>query len=480
MLGGWVFGMRQWRYWLIASAIAIVSIFVACSNNVDLNSEVTQKPVSVKNELNIWWEQGYNLAEDETLRRVVARWQKKTGNKVKLSFFTNDELIAKAERAIRVNRPPDLMMSLKGNRVLYPRLAWEDKLEDVADIIEPVKDDYSKPILQAITYANSYRGKRSYYGVPVHQSTVFIFYWRQLLASVGLNSQDIPQDWDDFWQFWQQVQTKLKQEKNLDIYGLGLTLAEDSRADDTYNLFEQILEANNINLLSDRGELKIDNPKVRQGIIKCLDWYARLYRQGYIPPDAVEWSNADNNRHFLNRSILMTPNNSLSIPATVRQDPNIYYDRLGIMEFPNKPDGKPMRYILNVRQAVIFKDASHRSLAKEFLRYFIQPQVKTNYLKAIGGRHQPVQKSVWQNPFWQDIKDPYIATATKILTQGQTRLPYEVYHPAYSQVLAENVWGKALTQITANKISSKQAADLAIVRIEAIFAQWDRELQRSY
>ena len=465
--------MRKWRYWLIVSAIAIVSIFVACSNNVDLDSEVTQKPAQVENELNIWWEQGYNLAEDEALRKIVARWQKQTGNKIKLSFFTNDELIAKAERAVKADRNPDLMMSAKGDIMLYPRLAWEDKLENVADIIEPTEDSYTAKTLQGITYNNAKQGKRSYYGIPVHQNAILIFYWQSILASIGLTPQDIPQDWNAFWQFWQQAQDRLKTESDQDIYGLGFTLAQDERADDTRHFFEQILVAEDINLLNEDGELQIDRPEVRQGIIECLDWYAQLYQRGYIPLDAVEWSNADNNRYLLNRLALMTPNASLSIPATVINDPDTYYNQLGIAELPNKPNGKSMSYLLFIRQAVIFKNSPHKSLAKQFISYFIQPQVAIEYFKATDGRHQPVHKSVWQDPFWQNTKDPYIATATKILTTGQTRLSSENYNPAYSQVLAENVWGQALVRVTADQVKPEQAADEAIAQIKRIFAQWE-------
>ena len=192
----------------------------------------------------------------------------------------------------------------------------------------------------------------------------------------------------------------------MDIYGLGFSLAKDKRADDTHYLFEQILEANNVNLLNNRGELRIDLPEVRQGIIKCLSWYAQLYQQGYIPPDAVTWSNIDNNLSLLNRMVLMTPNATLSIPATVIDDADTYYNRLGIAKFPNTPDGKSMRYLLSVKQAVIFKDSVHKALAKQFIGYFIQPQAAIEYLKATGGRHQPVQESVWLDPFWQDTKDP--------------------------------------------------------------------------
>lgn len=39
-------------------------------------------------------------------------------------------------------------------------------------------------------------------------------------------------------------------------------------------------------------------------------------------------------------------------------------------------------------------------------------------------------------------------------------------------MLAENIWGKALTKVTAEKISPEQVTDEGIARIKTIFAQW--------
>lgn len=463
---------RSLRSGYIGLAIAVTFVYVACSNISQLNPTRTTKSLSKNPALNIWWEQGYNLEEDRALRAIVDDWQSLTGNQARLSFYTNDELTAKAERAVEVGNPPDLMMNHKAARILYPRLAWQGKLEDVSDTLEPIKDNYPEQVLKAITYRNSLDGTTSYYGVPIHQAVILIFYWQQLLTSVGLSARDIPQDWQGFWQFWQQVQTKLKTEQNRDIYGLGLTLSADNSTDDTHYLFEQILEAYDIALFDERGKLKIDRPEVRQGIIDCLNWYSQLYQRGYVPPDAVAWSNADNNRSLLNQLVLMTPNASLSIPATVNQDADTYYDRLGVVGFPNKPSGKPMRYLISVGQAVIFSDAPNKALAKDFLRYFIQPEVAIKYFQASGSRYQPVQTSLWLDPYWQNSQDPYIVTATEIITQGSTRLSYVVEHPAYSQVLAENIWGKALTKVILNHADPVAAADEAIARIQEIFAQW--------
>ena len=253
---------------------------------------------------------------------------------------------------------------------------------------------------------------------------------------------------------------------------MGLPLSGSNSASDTHYLFDQILEAYDVSLFDRRGQLAIDRPEVRQDIIKCLTWYARLYQQSYIPPDAVKWTNIDNNRSLLNGLSLMTANYTFSIPATVSQDEDTYYNQLGVVEFPHKPSGKPMPHLVVIRQAAIFSDSHHKSLAKDFLRYFIQPQVAIDYLKASGIRTQPVRTSVWSDSFWQDTTDPYLKIATKVLTSKKTRLSHVVAHPAYSRVLAENVWGKALTQVTSNRVSPQQAADEAIARIIEIFQQW--------
>ena len=459
------------RYKLVLLAIITTVIFIACSNIIK-DSQITNQTAPKPAQLNIWWEQGYNLEEDETIRNLVDNWQNQTGNQVRLSFFSNDELTAKAERAVKAGNSPDIMMNSKADRTLYPLLAWQGKLEDVSDIIEPIKNDYPDNILRSITYTNHDQGKSSYYAVPIDQITIFIFYWQNILASIGLSGKDIPQDWNSFWQFWQQAQTNLKTEQDRNIYALGLPISGINSTSDTYYLFEQILEAYDVSLFNQKGELEIETPEVRQGIIKCLKWYAQLYQQGYIPPDAVQWTNTSNNRSLLNRQSLMTLNTTFSIPATVSQDEDTYFNQLGIAKLPNKPSGKPMRHLVSIRQAAIFGDSNHKSLAKDFLRYFIQPQIAVDYLQASGNRTKPVRTSVWSDPFWQNTQDPYLTAATQVLKLEPTRLFYTVEHPAYSRVLAENIWGKALTKVAANQVEPEQATDEAIARIKEIFVEW--------
>ncbi|MDJ0636616.1 MAG: ABC transporter substrate-binding protein [Xenococcaceae cyanobacterium MO_188.B29] len=434
------------------------------------STAITKSPIE-NNVVEIWWDKGFNPEEDEALQELVNNWEKQTGNKIKLAFYGTDELFQKVERELHSGDLPDLIAMFKGEKSLTTRLAWEGKLADLSEVIEPIQDIYTEDILKTANLYNNVEQKLSYYALPIHQATMHIYYWRDLLEQVGYTDQDIPQEWDAFWQFWTKVQDELKTQENLDIYSLGLPLSIE--AGDTYQTFEQILEAYNISILDPTGKLTVDNPQTRQGIIKVLDWYDRFYQQGYMPPSALHWLNPDNNRHLLNRSVVMTTNDTLSIPAAVRQDPDTYRNKMGILELPNKPNGEPMNYLVTVQQAILLAESDNLEAAKDFLAYIIQPDINGKFLKIAGGRHSPVLKPVWQDSFWTDKNDPHVSTATHTFTKQPTRIYYTYQNPAYSIVLKENVWGNALRQVLVEDVPKEQAADEAIIRIKQIFAEWE-------
>ena len=458
----------------LALGIITVLLVVACNSDTQLQNDEVTKSRSPADTLQIWWDKGFTLEEDEALQQIINNWQSESGKDIKLTFYSNDELPEKASRAIQAGTPPDLIMGSSMERELNPRLAWENKLSDVSDVIAPIQDLYAESALEAIYYYNNAEQKRNYYGVPISQLTIHIFYWRDLLTQAGKDEADIPQDWQGFWQFWQEIQTDLSaQSKQADgkIYGLGFPLS--AGAADTYYQFEQILEAYNVSILSENGELVVEQPEVRQGIIDALRWYTDFYTAGYVSPDAVDWLNPDNNRSLLQRDIVMTPNTTLSIPAAVRKEVDVDIKKLGIVEFPNKPNGEPIDHLVAINSVVLLKDSPHQETAKDFLRYLVKPDTLSNYLKASGGRYLPVIDTVWETLGWQDSPDEHFATAAKTVIEGQTR-PFNIaINPAYTVILQKNVWGQALNSIVVDKISPEQAADKAIAQIEEIFAEWE-------
>ena len=194
------------------------------------------------------------------------------------------------------------------------------------------------------------------------------------------------------------------------------------------------------------------------------------FNNGFVPPKAVDWADPDNNVTFLNKDVIMTANPTLSIPASQRANSKVYQDKLATVEWPNKLDGKPLVNLVAVKQVIVFESSLHKETAKNFLSYLTRPEILIKFVKGSQGRFFPVMTSIAKDSFWSDPSDPHISIAVKQLQQ--TRAFNQVLNPAYTEVQAKNVWGKAIRDVVANQVTPEQAADKALREIEQIFANW--------
>jgi multiple sugar transport system substrate-binding protein len=419
-------------------------------------------------ELQVWWSEGYYPEEAEAIRSTVQRWEEATNQEVNLVFYSEKDLIQQLENTVATGGAPDVFYGNGTDLVLIPRLAWEGKLADVTSVIEPVADLYFPEALESVNYSNDVAKTRSYYAVPISQLTTHMHYWKDLLEEAGEDSDNIPTDWSAFWQLWEVGQQNLRDQGLEEIYGIGLPMS--AAATDTFVLFEQFLEAYNVELLDPSGALQVDDLSVRQGVIEALTEYTRFYKQGYVPPNAVEWGDPDNNVTFLSNLTLMTSNATLSIPGSQRLDEINYFERMRTVPWPNKPDGSPMRYVTSVKQIGILADSPRLEAAKELVSYIIQPDNLASYVEGSQGRFFPVMPELAQRDFWVDESDPHISVVLKQFEN--TRPSYTTYNPAYSTVQARNIWGEAIYSVVTADITPDAAADLAIEEIKKIFADW--------
>ncbi|MFE4105378.1 ABC transporter substrate-binding protein [Almyronema epifaneia] len=462
----------QGRRWRLRGTMALVVslVAIACSSPAQLpvaSEEEAANGDRAANELTILWDKGYVLEEDEAIEKVVSDWEAKTGIEVTLSFYNSAEIAPKTLRSRQAGNPPDILLSVKS---AYPISDWQGKLADVSAVILPMRDRYSKDALASAKMFGTTVPEGEYYGVPINQSSMHVHYWRDLLATAGYTAADIPTDWDGFWAFWQTVQSRLQATQNADIYGLGLPFS--ASAADTYQIFEQVLRAYNVRLLDEAGQLQVEDPTVRQGIVDSLNWYVQFYRQKSVPPQAVNWLDSDNNRAFLNREVVMTLNPTLSIPAAVRNDAETYFNQLGTIELPPKPDGTPLPHLVIVRKAIVFNDGPNQEAAKDFLAYLVQPEVLNTFLKSSYGRFSPPIDAIAQDPFWLNEQDPHVSTVNRTLVEGRVEVLENVRNPAYGVFLEENVWGEVLQRMAVENLSAEAGADIAIARLQAIFAEW--------
>jgi len=423
-------------------------------------------------EITVWWNKGFYPAEDEALRKMVAEWEQKTGNKVNLSFYSTGDIPAKIISAITSGQVPDVAYADVNDFIIAPQMAWQGKLVDVSGIVKPLESKYTKTALLSANLYDNEAKKRSYYAVPMKQQALHNFYWRPLLEKAGYKAEDIPTDnWEKYYNFWKDVQKKLRGE-GMRVYGLGLPMSTVDT--DNFYTFNQFVKAYGGQLVSPDGKLNVDDAKTREAVIRALTYITDAYREGFIPPSAINWGDPDNNSAFFSKQIVMTSNASVSIPAAKADDKQLYQHDIVTMAQPNGPDGKPVTSLVAVKEAIIPKGAPHVDVAKDFLGFMVQPDNLNRYLVAGRGRWLPVMPEIVESePFWRASGDPHVPVAVKQEIDGPTEPWPMAYNPAFGQVNAEEVWGKAEGEVITSGVTPEQAVDHAFARMKEIFAKYE-------
>ena len=126
-----------------------------------------------------------------------------------------------------------------------------------------------------------------------------------------------------------------------------------------------------------------------------------------MPPGVINWNDADDNNAFHSKLIVMDFDGSLSTEVALYNDKEEYND-IVTYGMPLGNDGKQVAARSPILARVIPKGAKNVAVAKEFLKYAIEPKVLNEYLKGGLGRWAiPMPEMIKTDPFWLDPKDPH-------------------------------------------------------------------------
>src|SRR5215467_8343296 len=156
----------------------------------------------------VWWAQGFVPEEDVGFKKVVADYGKASGNTIDLSIVPFAPLRQKIVAAMTSGIVPDMLYATPAEIIALH--AWDDKLVDVSEVIESQKEEFTETALLSTYCYNSVDKKRSYYGVPFTMDVLPNHIWRPLVEKAGYKIEDIPKTWDAFYDFFKEVQKKLK------------------------------------------------------------------------------------------------------------------------------------------------------------------------------------------------------------------------------------------------------------------------------
>ena len=185
---------------------------------------------------------------------------------------------------------------------------------------------------------------------------------------------------------------------------------------------------------------------------------------------AINWNDADDNNAFHAKQIVMDIERSLSTEVAIIKNQQDYND-IVTMSLPLSNDGKPVPVEQGSLCGVIPKGAKNVDVAKDFLKYLIQPKVLNELLKTGLGRNLPAMPAIVKDdPWW--FADPHRAAYTRQGLLGPTVPTFWTSNPAYAQVQNEHVWQAAWAEIMKNEVAPQVAAEKAFKRVEEIFAKY--------
>ena len=420
----------------------------------------------------VWWTQGFVPEEDAAFRAMVADYEKQSGNKIDFSLIPTGPLMQKIVSSLTSGDVPDVMSHTTQDATVIPQNAWRGKLVDLSDIVEPLKAQLHPTAFLASREYNNVTKTHGMYQAPIIMGPLPFHLWNSLVEKAGLKIADAPKTWDAFWDYFKPAQKALRSQGMRGVYSLGLQATTNGPADGN-NLFEYFLAAyGGLGIVTPDGQPHLDDPKVKEAVVKSITYITTAFKQGYVPPGALDWGDADDNNAFHAKQIVMDLDGTISTELAMIRDPEKYNDAV-TLGLPNDNAGKPIPSPLGVSGAFVPKGAKNVDVAKDFVKYVTQPKVTGAYTKAGLGRWLPVYPDVVKSdPWWTDPKDPH---RLAYVTQGVlgATVPYHYcFNPGWSEANAAQTWGAAHASVIRDNVSPEAAAETALKRIGAILAKY--------
>src|SRR6266480_2790564 len=420
----------------------------------------------------VWWVQGFAEEEDISFKKIVADYQKASGNTIEYTITPYAPLRQKVVAAIQTGVVPDMFVNNPGEIIaLY---AWDDKLVDVSDVVETQKSQYSDTALRTAYCYNRVTKKRSFYGAPFTLAARPNHIWRPLVEKAGYNMEDLPKTWDAYYDFFKGVQKKLRAQGERKVYGIGFQL--NTTGNDSNLLFDYFLIAyGGQGIVGNDGKLHGDDPQVKEAAIKTVTYPTTAYKEGFVPPGAINWNDADDNNAFHAKQIVMDLDGTISTEvAVLSQGKKEDYDNIVTMGLAQSNDGKPVPSQAGAGLApMVPKGAKNLEVAKDFLKFLSKPASINELLKVGLARRVPsMPQIVKDDPWWLDKSDPHrVAYVTQALLSPTVPQLWAL-NPAFSQVQNEHVFPNGWAEVAQQGVKPEAAADKALKRVEEIFANY--------
>lgn len=342
-------------------------------------------------DLTVWGLQAFNQAADEYIGQLVRDFGKSKNIDavyvVVPASVINDRLAA----AFQGNAPPDAYMQVSQRAQFYIGNKLTVPLDDVLAEMRKVPGGIFEPQLAVGRAGDTIQA------LPLEVDVSPMFTRKDLLDEIG---KPIPETWDDL-----REDAKLIQAKHPTISGFGMTV---SNSNDAEGQIRNAMWSFGGKVMAEDGKtVTFDSAETRAAYQFVADMFLK---DRTIPRAALTWDDSGNNVAY-----------QTGRAAFVINPPSIYYwmvdnDKtlLANSVMASVPKGPgPKGTIGNAVGSWVWqvsKASKHPDYAKDWLRYFYQPDHYRAVIEKVGGRWAPVYPEMLkqlpmfaQNPAFRDF-----------------------------------------------------------------------------
>ncbi|MEM3942083.1 MAG: extracellular solute-binding protein [Candidatus Bathyarchaeia archaeon] len=392
-------------------------------------------PTSSVGSISLYAEKGWYAAEDEARKWIARMFKRETGIDIQVTSLTQEDLLKKVVAGATAKSPPELAFCTTLSWL--QEYCWNGWYEDLSEFVDILKElEVPQWMIDAWKWYDPTVGRLILAGVPVCTDNIPFHYWKDFLDEVGMPSEpdEIPMKFDEFTSFWREAQDKLWQKKpdlKEKVYGIGWPSLGGIGINpgDGWAQIAHLLVWHGWDPIKPQGFI-IDSPENIEVMRTVVKWVMQQYQDGYMPKGILEWGSPDNNKAFHAKQIISVFNASMSIPLYwYSTDKDAYFKKSASLGRMPSPTGARGVNLWHTFGWYIFKDAKYKDLAKEFVKWFLQPEILNFYMKAAGGRMFPASRMVLEmDPYWEKgkevidgVKDPHLPTVYQRLIEGPNR-----------------------------------------------------------
>ena len=336
---------------------------------------------TAQKKLTVWVLKSFSETANNSFIARLNQFGKEKNVIMETELVAQDAYNTKLLPAIESKQTPDLIyLSTNYLQSLYPNIPYID----LSDFIKEI--DNSQKINSFLLPLTELEGKQ--YFLPSFISGSGFYYRKDYLKKAGIENP--PKTWDEFAIACKAVSNP---EKKLYGYAGGCGPKDDDGECD----IRDMIAGMGGGLYDKDGNINVLAPET----IKGVQLYVDLYKNKYIPPSALTWDGAGNNTSYLSGESAMVFNSFTLVGALKAARNETVLANTRYAPYPAGPSGThifgggPWGY-------GIFQNSKEQALAKELLKYLIEPDWYNSWFASMAPVFGPTFVASANVPLWQD------------------------------------------------------------------------------